>query len=175
MTRLVHKDMRDEPPARHGGRRSARHGERDQAVGDDVGEIRHVAPEVGAHELTVFEQPLPFAAWDAGFFRRRSALEPAQIPALRKKHVIEQLGGSWKPAAWLQRDRQPLWIRRNPVAPLPALVIRVVQQRWKGNRHAHDPIASSTVSTRTAPSFRPRTPVSIAFRSPAMTTANLPG
>jgi len=73
------------------------------------------------------------------------------------------------------RDGKPAWIVCKPLAPFCALVIRVAQHLLELEGDAHGANTSSTVMTRTSPSFSARSADSAAFRSPTTTTAERSG
>src|SRR5690348_9169286 len=94
---------------------------------------------------------------------------------LDQEDVVEQCGRRREASTSLERQLHPRRVQREPGHPLVALEIRVVQQLLERHGNAHSPSASAALISVTAPSFSPRTPASIALRSPTTTTANLPG
>src|SRR5688572_23798493 len=175
MPDFVQQHVGEELPARHRHGAEADRVERQRLVGIRIGQLRDVVTKVGPYEIGVFEEPCPIAKRYARALWWCGAFQPAEMPALNEEHMIEQIRGRGEAAARLEDDRHPSRIRGNPFTPLRSFVIRVVEEPLDVDGHAHDPRASSTVSTRTGPSSRPRTPASMALRSPAMTTAKRPG
>ena len=71
------------------------------------------------------------------------------MAALDEEDVVEQMADGREAAAGLKWQRQPGPVGDEPRAPLRPLGVRVGQHLLELDRRAHDPITSSTLSTRT--------------------------